>query len=130
MQGAGHPRDMPLRCAHATPLRCIVATVQLPRLPQPGQALPFLGLPPLHPVLPFQHPLLHYQIFNQVVQDMLAGGASHTHDEAEGEQEGCPACGAPAVEAEPAAKVYLSLRRQVGVRGQELCESWGFRFGV
>jgi len=44
---------------------------------------------------------------------MLAGGAAHTHDEAEGEQEGCPACGAPSVEAEPAAKVYLSLRRQV-----------------
>ena len=44
---------------------------------------------------------------------MLAGGAAHTHEEAEGEQEGCPACGAPAVEAEPAAKVYLSLRRQV-----------------
>lgn len=47
------------------------------------------------------------------VQDMLLGGAAHTHDEAEGEQEGCPACGAPAVEAEPAAKVYLSLRSLV-----------------
>ena len=52
------------------------------------------------------------------VQDMLSGGpsaAAHSHSQGEGEAEGCPTCGAAAsaVDAEPAAKVYLSLRRLV-----------------
>lgn len=48
----------------------------------------------------------------QVVRDMLGGAAAtpHTHGGAEA-ADGCPACGAAAVDAEPAAKVYLALRR-------------------
>lgn len=80
-----------VRCGRDSPQRCGASTL-------------------LHKAMPVRLPCLPPQ---QVVQDMLLGGAAHTHDEAEGEQEGCPACGAPAVEAEPAAKVYLSLRRPV-----------------